>query len=179
MSVFSKLRGTMEQLFQFGGPTGSQLKNNVGALEGRNSADSGFAIVRGATPIAANDLATKAYVDSGAIAADGGVQTIRIPVGLTTVSSTTTIPAGSLISVTKEDVSTPYSPGATISIGQTGSPSLLQATTDNTPQSANLYVVEQDVSWGASPLAVLVTVTGSPAAGASTVIVSYVQVPQT
>jgi hypothetical protein len=179
MSVFSKLRGTMEQLFQIGGPTGSQLKNNVGALEGRNSADSGFAIVRGATPIAANDLATKAYVDAGAIATDGGVQTIRIPVALATVSSTTTIPANSVIQSTEINVGTPYSGGATISIGQTGSTALLQATTDNTPQSANLYGVEEDVSWGASPLAVLVTVSGAPAAGAAAVIVRYVQVPQT
>jgi hypothetical protein len=178
MSVFSKIRGTMEQLFQLQGPTGAQLKNNAGAIEARNSADSGFAVARGATPVAANDLATKAYVDAGAIGPDGGVQTIRFAVALVNVSSTTTIPAGAIIQSTELDVTTPYSGGATISIGQTGTATLLQATTDNSPQSANLYHVDQDVAWGASPLAVLVTITGAPAAGVAAVIVRYVQTPQ-
>jgi len=179
MSIFSKIRGTMEQLFQLQGPTGAQIKNNAGAVEMRNSADSGFAVARGATPVAANDLATKAYVDAGAIGPDGGVQTIRFAVALVNVSSTTTIPANAIIQSTELDVTTPYSGGATIAIGQTGTTSLLQATTDNSPQSANLYGVQQDIAWGASPLAVLVTISGSPAAGAAQCVVRYVQTPQT
>jgi hypothetical protein len=64
VSLFSKLRGTAETLFQVG-LGGPQAKNNAGNLEARNATDAAFVIVRGATPVAANDLATKAYVDAG------------------------------------------------------------------------------------------------------------------
>lgn len=178
MSLFSNLRGIMSQLFQIGGPTGPQWKNNASVMESRNSADSGFSVTRGATPVGANDYVTKAYADAGAIGPDGGVQTIRFPVALATVSSATQIPANAIVQSTELDVTTPYSGGATISIGQTGTVALLQATTDNSLQTANLYSSEQDVAWGASPLAVLVTVTGAPAAGAAQCIVRYVQTPQ-
>jgi hypothetical protein len=42
---------------------------------------------------------------------------------------------------------------------------LLQASTDNQATVAGQYVVDQATAWGASPLAVLITVGGSPAAG--------------
>jgi hypothetical protein len=45
MSVYSKLRGTIETLFQLG-LGGPNLKNNGGAVEARNAADGAFAIVR-------------------------------------------------------------------------------------------------------------------------------------
>jgi hypothetical protein len=63
MSVFSKLRGTIESIFQVG-INGPNLKGNAGALEARNAADSNFAVMRGAAPVGNNDLATKTYVDT-------------------------------------------------------------------------------------------------------------------
>ena len=41
MSVYSKVRGTFETLFQLG-KSGPQLKNNSGAVEFRNSTDAGY-----------------------------------------------------------------------------------------------------------------------------------------
>src|ERR1700682_2135529 len=63
MSLWSKIRGTQELLFQIG-LGGPNLKNNGGAIENRNAGDSAFAVARGATPVADNDLTTKAYVDT-------------------------------------------------------------------------------------------------------------------
>jgi hypothetical protein len=63
MSLFSNLRGIVGSLFQIGGPTGPQLKNNAGALEGRNAGDSTFCTIRGDVPRSANDLSTKRFAD--------------------------------------------------------------------------------------------------------------------
>jgi hypothetical protein len=87
-------------------------------------------------------------------------------------SSTTQIPANAVVSKVQLEITTPYSGGATIAVGQTGSTSLAMGTTDN-PQAAGIYEIAEDVSWGGSPLAVLVTVAGSPAAGAGKCIVFY------
>lgn len=170
MSVWQKIRGTIETIFSLG-LGGPQLKNNGGVVENRNPTDTGFAVVRGATPVAANDLTTKAYVD--AAAAPGGLFVIRFALGTSTGSSTATIPAGAVVFEAAVDVTTPYSAGATISVGQTGSASLLMATTDNLATTAGMYAVPQDQGWGASALAVLATVTGAPSAGAANIIVKY------
>jgi len=58
MSLFSKLRGTIETIFQIG-LGGPNVKNNVGAVEMRNAADAAFVITRGADPVGANDYVTK------------------------------------------------------------------------------------------------------------------------
>jgi hypothetical protein len=174
MSVFSKIRGTIETIFQIG-LGGPQLKNSSGVVEARNSSDAAYAIVRGATPVGNDDLATKSYVDAGS--ALGAIKQIRFVIGTSTVSSATSIPANAVVSDCQVKITTPYSGGATISVGRTGSTSLLMATTDNLPQSSDTFQSEQDTAWGASPLAVLVTIGGSPGAGAGVVIVNY-SIPQ-
>jgi len=104
----------------------------------------------------------------------GAVTRIRFAVGVgASQSSVTSIPAGAVVSRVVLDVTTPYSGGATISVGQTGSAALLMATGDNTPQTGALYEAEQDTPWGGSALPVLVTVGGAPGAGAGTVTVDY------
>lgn len=106
--------------------------------------------------------------------ASGTLREIRMPVtNAASQSSTTAIPANAVVADVKFEVTTPYSAGATVSIGQTGTAALLQATTDNLPQTAAIYDVEGDTAWGASALAVLVTIAGAPAAGAGFVIVTY------
>jgi len=268
MSLLSKIRGTIETIFQIG-LAGPQVKNNAGAVELRNSADTGFAIARAASPVGANDLATKQYVDtlfsrtvvalqfnggsalpsnsateqfyvvttSGANATigqllwddgsgsgtvvvlaakaqmiitaaafSGGTVTLAadsayiwdttstqwvnaagatplsaprrvVKFALTNAasqSSASTIPANAIVYAVRVRVTTPYSAGATLSVGQTGSTSLLMATTDNLATVANTYALDDiDVSWGASALAVLVTVGGTPAAGAGFCVVEY------
>jgi len=63
MSIMRKIRGTIETIFRIG-LSGPQVKNSSGVIEVRDATDAAYAIVRGATPVAANDLVTKAYADS-------------------------------------------------------------------------------------------------------------------
>jgi hypothetical protein len=176
MSLWLKLRGTIETIVQIG-LGGPNLKNNAGAIEARNATDTGFAIARGATPIAANDLVTKAYADAGDLGVGGGVQEIRVAVALATVSSVAGIPIGAIVVDAELDVTTLYSGGATISLGQAGAVAEFQATTDNLPQALGLYQVHQDTA-AASTNPLLVTVAGAPAAGAAQAIIRYVVTPQ-
>ena len=266
MSLWSKFRGTIENAFQIG-LNGPQWKNNANVLEARNSGDSAFAVVRGGSPVADNDLANKQYVDTittrtivtgqfngnnalpsnsateqflvvsttgatatiGALIWDDGsnagnavVLTAASRAIITTValsggtisfsadsqyfwdtgssswiniggtslsgsmrvirhaitnaasqSSTAIVPANAVARSVTLDIVTPYSAGATITVGQTGTPALLAATTDCLATVAGQYEVVQDTAWGASALAVLITVAGSPAAGAGFCVVHY------
>lgn len=267
MSLWSKIRGTIESAFQIG-LAGPQIKNNSSVLEARNSADSGFVVVRGASPVAANDLVTKQYADTlskplivanqfdgstslpsnsgteqfyvvtttgvnatigqlvwddgsgsgtavvvatlegrsifttqafagGTIslqansyyvwdtvstswlleanpAIGGAIREIRYAINNSaTQDSSTLIPANAYVVDTRVEVTTPYSGGGTIAIGQSGSTTLLQATTDNLATVAGTYETPQDVSWGGTAKAVRTTVGGAPAAGVGVVIVQY------
>jgi hypothetical protein len=71
MSLFSKIRGTIETLFQLG-LGGPQLKNNSGVVEVRNSTDAAFAIARAASPVGTNDLVTLGTLQKGYTLAPGG-----------------------------------------------------------------------------------------------------------
>jgi hypothetical protein len=88
-------------------------------------------------------------------------------------SSATSIPANAIVFWCDLVVTTAYSAGTTISIGQTGSVSLLQATTDNTATALGEYFAPQRTPWGSSSLPVLATVSGGPSVGAGTVTVLY------
>jgi hypothetical protein len=266
-SLWSKIRGTIETAFQIG-LGGPQLKNNSGAIDVRNSGDSAYAIVRGATPLANNDLATKAYVDQNskpfpvglqfngnnplpsnssteqfyvvsttganatigqilwddgsntgtvtvlaalsgrligttaslsggtvtfladalymwdsgastwfnvsASASSGSTREIRLPItNAASQSSASQIPANAYVVDARLSITTPYSGGATISLGYSGSTTAFMLTTDNLATVAGIYQVEQDTSVGGSPVALLVTVGGSPAAGAGAAIIQY------
>jgi hypothetical protein len=178
MSLWSKIRGTIETAWQIG-LGGPQVKANAGNLEARNAADAAFVIVRGATPVAANDLATKAYVDSGAVIADGGVQEIRFAITTAAAqNSVTSIPNGAIVVDAELSIVTPYTGGTTITVGNAGSPALLMAATDSAPGAAGLYQVMQDTTFTGGPATVLVTIAGGPVAGAGFAIVRYVQAPQ-
>lgn len=48
------------------GKRGPRIKNNSDVIEFRNQADSGFVVVRGADPVAANDFVTKKYLETRA-----------------------------------------------------------------------------------------------------------------
>lgn len=269
MGLFSRLAGVVNNFFQIGGPAGPGFNNSAGALEGRNAANSTFAVVRGATPSGDNDLTTKAYVDEStkayivtaqanavsALIANSGVEhfivvstpgtgaaaayiagtllfddgsgvgnvvilgpttgvsiitttslvggtftfnsnsqyvwtgatwlnlapnvagaeyTIDFAIGTgASQTSVSSIPANAVVLRTSVTITTPYSGGATIAVGQTGTASLLQATGDNVPQTSDEYQSASRVAWGGSALPVLVTVGGSPGAGVGVVTVTY------
>ncbi|KKL78794.1 hypothetical protein LCGC14_2021210, partial [marine sediment metagenome] len=59
-NFFQKLRGTIETIFQIG-LGGPQFRDAGGVIEGRNSADTDYTIIRGAFPVGDNDLVTKKY----------------------------------------------------------------------------------------------------------------------
>lgn len=105
----------------------------------------------------------------------GGVNEIRFAINNTaSQTSATSIPANAYVLSSEVEITTPYSPGATIKVGQSGTTDLLQATADVVATVADTYSAPQDTAWGASALPVLVTVAGSPAAGAGFVVVRYV-----
>jgi len=104
----------------------------------------------------------------------GAVREIRYAItNADTQDSTSLIPANARVLYCGVEVTTPYSGGATISVGQAGSLALIQATTDNYPQGASTYSVDQDTAWGGSALVVRTTIAGAPAAGAGVVVVRY------
>lgn len=180
MGWYPKLRGTSEQLFSLlFGTNRVQLKNNAGVLEARDDADAAFVIGRGATPVAANDWVTKAYAD--ALVGSGAVKIeIRIPIGTAAAtSSATSIPIGAIVTDAQFKVTTPYSVGATISLGQAGAVTEFMTTGDINPQGAanDLFDVVQDtVAASTNPL--LVTIGGAPGAGAGVAIITYVVTPE-
>jgi hypothetical protein len=111
----------------------------------------------------------------------GAVQEIRFPIANTPAvqSSVTSIPAGSQVIDAQLSIVTPFSPGATITIGNAASPALLMTAAQNNPQAAagSLFSVDQDTTF--NPVdPVQATIAGAPAAGAAEVIVRYVASPQ-
>jgi len=104
--------------------------------------------------------------------ASSGMSMSRVAVGTATVSSTNSITAGSYVARVLLTVTIPYSVGATLQVGKTGSAALLMGTTDNNPQLAGQYEIDLDTSWGAAG-DILVTVGGAPGAGACTVQVLW------
>jgi hypothetical protein len=105
----------------------------------------------------------------------GAIYVIDFVIGTSaSQSSTTYIPANAVVLRTDVTITTPYSGGATISVGQTGSTTLLMGTGDNVAQTVDDYQSAARVSWGSTQYQVLVSVAGSPGAGAGVVTVQYV-----
>jgi len=267
MSRITNIRGTSEQLFQIQ-KAGAQVKNNSGVLEVKNSDDSGFAIMRGLSPINDNDFVTKLYAGSlskpiivsrqadcsaalptntavagyvvvtvtgtGAVVGDifrdsgagtgnmeilassegrslaitdaltggtiafdpdsfyiwdddgsayvkigdigsvaGAERVIRITMDNSASQDTTfTIPANAIVTYCAVEISTPYSGGATISVGEITDADSLMTTGDNVAQTEDTYIIEQDTVWSALG-AVRVTIAGTPAAGAGVLIIKF------
>lgn len=120
------------------------------------------------------DVASTSWVNAGGSALSGCQRTIRMALtNAASQSSASQIPANAVVAEVAIKVVTPYSAGATLIVGQTGSTSLLAGTTDNLATVAGTYLLPLDTGWGASALAVLVTVAGAPAAGAGFCIVRY------
>lgn len=103
----------------------------------------------------------------------GALRTIRFAIGTAaTTDSVTALPAGSIVSRCQVNITTPYSVGATIEVGDTGGTvDLYMASNQNDPQLANLYGLAQDTNGVAAT--VRATIGGAPAAGAGFVSIMY------
>jgi len=268
MGILKNFTGIIGNLFQIGGATGPQLKNNSGVIEAKNSDDNALVILRCLAPVGDTDVTNKYYVDSlekplivkrqancsaalpantaargwvvvstagtGAVIGDilyddgtsvgnmvivaavegrtivitdalsggtvifqadtmyiwdadgslwfeistpaGTVKEIRFAItNAASQDSIAQIPANAIIRYCWVKVVTPYSAGATITVGSTSTATLCQATTDNTATIAGIYVKDQDSSWEAAASVVRVAVANIPAAGAGFVIVGFVK----
>jgi hypothetical protein len=172
MSLFQKIAGFINSFVQIGGPSGSALKNNAGAIEHRNAGDTAFVNARGLDPVVAQDFVTLGYFNANP--PTGSTTTLRMAVGTgASQSSVSSIPANAVVESVMLDVTTPFSGGATVSIGQTGSTALLMGTSDNFPQTAGQYYIAEDTPWGASALPLLITVGGAPSAGVAIAKVEF------
>jgi len=83
------------------------------------------------------------------------------------------IPLGAVILRSRVNVTTPFSPGATLLVGTSGTPGQLQAATDNNPQANGIYDIANEVSLAALT-AYQLTIAGSPAAGVGTTTIEFV-----
>jgi hypothetical protein len=103
----------------------------------------------------------------------GAVRAIDFAIGTAAVQvSVTSIPAAAIILRCQVTITTPYTAGTTIEVGELGSPNLLQDTPDNNPAVVDEYDSPQRTVWGgAAP--VQVTIGGGPIAGAGFVTVEY------
>ena len=81
-------------------------------------------------------------------------------------------PTNGIVTGVQLDIVTPYSAAATIRVGISGALSQFMEASDSYPQNAGLYVVDQDAPLAAAA-SVLVTISGSPSAGAGFCIVQY------
>lgn len=138
----------------------------------------------GATPLAATSLyvwngATWVLISASSPTPAGVTSMIRVPIALVNVISVTIMPVGTIIYDAFLDITTPYSPGATISLGTPAQPTEFQLVTDNVPQVADLYQKTQDSSITAvvGPQAFQVTIAGAPAAGAGFAYILYASAP--
>lgn len=152
-----------------------------------------------ATPVATTVAGSLAYVASldayfrylplssatpdnvGVISAPMG-RWVRWPTGPTwtkivpgiaaSTASANAILAGSEFVRAMVNITTPYSPGTTLSLGQTGTPGLIKSGIVMT--SAGLQDLPVLGPWGAVPLPILATLAGSPAVGASEILVQTI-----
>lgn len=169
MGLFARIAGTVASFFQVGGPSGPGLNANGAALETKNSTNTGFAVMRGANPVAAND-----FVNLGSLSgAAGVVNSIRFAISNGAAqASATQIPTNAVISRALLDIVTPYSGGATITVGSSGTAALFMAAGDSTVTVADIYDAPQDQVIDVAST-VRVAVAGAPAAGAGFCTVYY------
>ena len=122
------------------------------------------------------DAQTSSWLKVGDVGGvTGAIRTIRFIVdNSASQDSDTSIPANARVFDCNFEVTTAYSGGATVAIGNSTTANLIMLATENNAQKAGrTYAKEQDTGWGGSDLPVRVTVTGSPAAGAGVVVVKY------
>jgi hypothetical protein len=98
-TLYSKVRGTLETLFQFGFGRAQIKSQPTGELESRNPTDAGFAVFRVKDPVGLDDAVTKRYADAATITATQVGQVVLSMDGATVSSQTplTTVDDGWLV----------------------------------------------------------------------------------
>lgn len=123
------------------------------------------------------DPATDVWVKIGDVGhLSGAVREIRYIIdNSASQDSTSSIPANNRIVFCSFEITTPYSGGATLSVGNTATVDLFMGTSQNRPQNpaGSIFEVGQDTAQGGSATVVRTTITGAPAAGAGVVVVRY------
>jgi hypothetical protein len=122
------------------------------------------------------DAGSSSYVNASGSSMSGAIREVRYAItNAASQDSASLIPANAIIVGCRIKITTPFSAGATITVGQAGNLTLLQQASDNLPTVAADpgYDTPLDVAWGAAALAVRTTVGGAPAAGAGFVSVWY------
>ena len=113
------------------------------------------------------------------IAASSGVAPgisgeIRFVIGTAAAQLSANRPAaGAFGSVAQIEITTPYSPGTSIEIGQAGTPALLQGIGDNVPTASPPVTFSEEQDSPLVNLPILVTIAGGPVAGAGVVVVRW------
>lgn len=105
----------------------------------------------------------------------GAIREIRYVLDTTaSQDSASQIPANARLVSSDVKITTPYSGGATITVGSTSTATLCQAATDNNPQAAATYSVEhEDTAWEGTASVVRTAISGTPGAGAGVCTVRY------
>jgi hypothetical protein len=165
-----------ELLWDNGSGSGTVLL--VPVMEGRTIFTS-VAFTGGAISLAANsfyiwDITTSAWLADAAVNFSGAVRTIKYALANTpaTQDSTATLPTGAVVLRAMIDVTTPFSGGTTITVGQAGFLTTFMGTTDSHPTVSNQYEVPQDT---VAPVVGVIrtTIAGAPAAGAGFTVIEY------
>lgn len=166
-------------LFDDGSGSGSM--EILAAVEGRTIATtdslSGGAVTFDADSIYIWDADGSSWIKIGDIGSvTGALRVIRYTIDNTaSQDSTSTLPNNCRVFRCDLEVTTPYSGGATITVGTTGTPAAFQGTSDNNPQEGsppNTFSKEQDTA--VTPASVVrTTIAGAPAAGAGVVSVWF------
>lgn len=165
MAVWRDLLGTVGQFLRIG-RTGPRLKNSSGALDVRTPTDSAYAVVRAATPVAANDVDIKSRTD-------GAIRCVKATAGTSTAYSTTSIPTNARVMRAELEITTAYSVGAIIALGYINDANALLSTTNiSNSQGLTMYGKNIDHVWPTAA-AVQIFISGAPATGACTAKVYY------
>lgn len=153
-------------------PTIRSISNGTQIAAVTSTNEVALSIVAGSvgTTELANNSVTEAKLGSGIVV------TRRVSFTFATGSPVlmgAVIPSGAVIVRSRVNVTTPFSAGATLLVGTSGTPSELQAATDNNPQAAGIYDIANEVTLGGATQ-YQVTIAGSPTAGVATAMVEFV-----
>lgn len=120
------------------------------------------------------DTVSSSWLLEASSTMSGALRVIRYAIANSPASqdSATSLPANAKVLRAMLDVTTPFSGGTTVSVGQAGSLTAFMLTTDSFPTVAGQYEVPQDTSAPATT-AIRTTIAGAPAAGAGFVVIEY------
>ncbi len=153
------------------GPTGPQGTAGAAGAQGATG-PTGATGAESTVPGPTGATGPQGPAGGGGGGGTGTLSVVEFSATTASTSSSTTLATGSVPISVQLQITTAYTAGTTISIGYTGSTSFLMTSTDNLPGTLGIYTINlMGLSWTSNP--VLVTIGGSPVAGACRVRVVY------